>query len=66
MRHVQDVLFQNKVVASGKSFLGAGTYNHFVPAVVDEVINRSEFLTAYAESHTKTTDGSRPCSSTSR
>ncbi len=34
---------------AGKSalFLGAGAYNHYTPAVVDALIQRGEFLTAY-------------------
>ncbi|WP_411719978.1 aminomethyl-transferring glycine dehydrogenase subunit GcvPA [Mycetocola sp.] len=48
VRHVESILDRNVTTRQKLSFLGAGTYNHFVPAVVDEVIGRSEFLTAYA------------------
>lgn len=48
VRHLEGLLARNVSTRQRLSFLGAGTYNHFVPAVVDEVIGRSEFLTAYA------------------
>jgi glycine dehydrogenase subunit 1 len=47
-RHVAGILAQNKTAEEYLSFLGAGCYQHHVPAVCDEVNQRSEFLTAYA------------------
>ncbi|HAK41364.1 MAG TPA: aminomethyl-transferring glycine dehydrogenase, partial [Synergistaceae bacterium] len=47
-RHVEGILSRNITSGEYLSFLGAGCYDHHVPAVVDEIIGRSEFLTAYA------------------
>ena len=38
---------QNSHAGNTRCFLGGGTYHHFVPAVVDYIISRGEFLTAY-------------------
>jgi len=47
-RHVADILSRNVTCDEYLSFLGAGCYHHHVPAVCDEINQRSEFLTAYA------------------
>jgi len=47
-RHVENVLSQNQTCSEKVSFLGGGCYQHYVPAVCDEISGRSEFLTAYA------------------
>jgi glycine dehydrogenase subunit 1 len=38
---------RNRAAGSGPSFCGAGAYRHHVPASVDHLIQRSEFLTSY-------------------
>ena len=47
-RHVAGILSKNTSCQEYLSFLGAGCYHHHVPAVCDEINQRSEFLTAYA------------------
>ncbi len=47
-RHVESLLAQNRTAGEYLSFLGAGCYQHHVPAVCGEVNQRGEFLTAYA------------------
>ena len=52
-RHLERMLAANGSCRETLSFLGGGCWQHYVPAVVDEVINRGEFLTAYyGESYT--------------
>jgi glycine dehydrogenase subunit 1 len=47
-RHVEGILGRNRTCGEYLNFLGAGCYQHHVPAVCDEVNQRGEFLTAYA------------------
>jgi glycine dehydrogenase subunit 1 len=46
-RHLEDLAARNVDTTNELSFLGAGIYDHYVPAVVDTVLQRGELLTAY-------------------
>ena len=47
MAELQALSEENLDVGHFTSFLGAGAYNHYVPRIVDQIISRSEFYTAY-------------------
>ena len=46
-RHLTRLAARNRTASSGPFFVGAGAYKHHVPATVDMIIQRSEFLTTY-------------------
>jgi glycine dehydrogenase subunit 1 len=46
-RHMTDLSRQNMVAGDVPFFLGCGAYKHHIPASVDHIIQRGEFLTSY-------------------
>lgn len=46
-KNVENLLSKNKTCNSMPMFLGAGCWSHYVPAVVKEIVGRSELLTSY-------------------
>ena len=47
VRHLSAIGDGNQTLQDAPSFLGAGFYRHFVPALVDQQLLRSEWYTAY-------------------
>jgi glycine dehydrogenase subunit 1 len=45
--HLSELAAKNVSTSDELSFLGAGIYDHYVPAIVDAMLARGEFLTAY-------------------
>jgi glycine dehydrogenase subunit 1 len=57
-RHVGRLAARNRSAADAVCFLGGGSYDHFIPAVVDAVSGRSEFYTAYTPYQAEASQGS--------
>src|ERR1700742_2525124 len=45
--YLRDLASQNVSAEDELSFVGAGMYDHYVPALIDSILQRSEFLTPY-------------------
>lgn len=47
LQNLKDLAIANDSTEDLICFLGAGAYNHYIPAAVDAIISRGEFLTSY-------------------
>ena len=47
MRELSELAARSTPANGTRSFLGAGAYRHYIPSIVDHIIRRGEFLTAY-------------------
>ncbi|MDP6550443.1 MAG: aminomethyl-transferring glycine dehydrogenase subunit GcvPA, partial [Dehalococcoidia bacterium] len=56
-RELEALATRNRSLGSGPSFLGAGSYHHFIPAIVKALVTRGEFLTAYTPYQAEASQG---------
>jgi glycine dehydrogenase subunit 1 len=56
-RLMRDLASQNASAASHVCFLGGGAYDHFIPAVVDEIAGRGEYYTSYTPYQAEVSQG---------
>src|SRR5436190_12671285 len=56
--HLASLAAQNQSTDNQICFLGAGSYDHFIPTVVDHLAMKGEFLTAYTPYQAEASQGS--------
>ncbi len=56
-RHVRQLLSSNMPASDWLSFLGGGVYYHHIPAAVNSIISRSEFITSYTPYQSEISQG---------
>jgi glycine dehydrogenase subunit 1 len=57
-QNLQQLAGRNRSADDAVCFLGGGSYDHFIPAVVDAVAGRSEYYTAYTPYQAEASQGS--------
>ncbi len=57
LKHVQNLAENNKDLTEYDSYLGGGMYQHYVPALVEQVTARNEFYTTYTPYQAEASQG---------
>lgn len=57
VRLLDDLARRNKRAPEYANFMGGGAYDHFIPAVVGHILDRSEFKTAYTPYQAEVSQG---------
>lgn len=57
LKKMDELASKNKTVSQNISFLGGGAYDHIIPAVIDHLLLRGDFFTAYTPYQAEVSQG---------